>query len=692
MADGRAEALAARLVAAEERAFVGREVELECFAAMLRGEPDSPAVLCLHGLGGVGKTTLLRRLATRAREAGRVTVQIEGRHVDPSPRGFEQAASGALGKAGSVLLVDSFEYCQGLEGWLRDQFLPALPETTLVVVAGRRPPSVRWTRDIAWSDALAVLEVRPLDAEHAQALLERHDVPAALREKIMAFAGGHPLALSMAASLLSAEGDTRTDWAPTPDIISELVAHLIGALPTRQHRTALEAAAHVLTLNRKLLGAVLGDESAGPMFDWLCGLPFTEFGPRGLSVHDLVAEILDRDLRWRDPEGYQLMHHRTARFHLNRTRTAPEAEAPQAVRELLYLMRHGPTRAYFENIAQAGSVAEEHLRPEDHDIVLKMIAETEDEVSARIVRFWLEQQPEAFWLYRDTHTGALIGFMTWLRLTRRDEDDRTDPVVAAVWEHIERHAPLRAGQHVRIMRFCVPDPAYGGLASVEHLIQLRMVKDRLRATGMGWFFAVTAHPDYWGKLMHLIGHRQVIRTTFDSGRAWTAFGMDWRASPLESWFDRTLSLLPPAEAVHPVRDSEPPLDHRTFAAAVRAALRDLHSSGLRDNPLVTTRLLADRADGTGTHDQQLRHLLLETVESLQRDPRQTKAYQALKATYANRHRTQEAAAALLGTPFSTYRRHLTQGIDRVVELLWQQELSLSTRTDALPQQAAGGSE
>ncbi|CAM5521795.1 AAA family ATPase [Streptomyces aurantiogriseus] len=691
MADGRPNALAARLVAAEERAFVGREAETECFAAMLRGEPGSPAVLYLYGMGGVGKTTLLRRLATRAREAGRVTVQIEGRLVDPSPRGFEQAASGALGDTKSVLLVDSFEYCQGLEGWLRDQFLPTLPATTLVVVAGRQPPSVRWTSDIAWSDALAVLEVRPLDDEHAQALLERHDVPAALRGKVMSFAGGHPLALSMAASLLSAGGDTQTDWAPSPDIISELVAQLIGALPTQQHRTALETAAHVLTLNRKLLGAVMGDESAGPMFDWLCGLPFTEFGPRGLIVHDLVAEVLDRDLRWRDPEGYQLMHHKTGRFLLNRTRTVPEVEAAQAVRELLYLLRHGPMRAYFERIAHAGSVWEKHLRPEDHDIVLKLIA-AEDEDSARIVRYWLEKQPEAFWLYRDTHTGDPMGFMMWLRLTRRDESDQADPVVAAAWDRIESHAPLRPGQHVRILRFCVPEPAHEGLVFVEHLEQLHVVKDWVRTTGMGWCFVVTPHPEYWGTLMHLTGHRQVIRTTFDSGRAWTAFGMDWRASSLESWFDRTWSLVPLAEALDPAQSSTPPLDQRTFAAAVRVALRDLHSSGLRDNPLLTTRLLADRANWTGTYDEQLRHLLLETVEALQQDPRQAKPYQALKATYANRHRTQEAAAALLGIPFSTYRRHLAQGIDRVVELLWQQELRLSTPADAFPQQAVGSPE
>ncbi|WP_162467215.1 ATP-binding protein [Streptomyces cavernae] len=693
MTDGTANSLAARLVAAEERAFVGREAELERFAAMLRQEADSPAVLYVHGIGGVGKTTLLQRLATKAREAGRAVVRIEGRRVDPSPRGFEQAASGALSDAKSVLLVDSFEYCQGLEGWLREQFLPGLPETVPVVVAGRQPPSSQWICDIAWSDALAVLEMCPLDEEHAQALLTRHGIPSALRKKIMAFAGGHPLALRIAASLMSADGDTQADWEPTPHIISALLADLVGSLPTQQHRTALETAAHALTLNRNLLAAVMGEASAGPMFDWLCGLPFTELGPQGVSVHDLVAQILDRDMRWRDPEGYLLMHHRAGRYLLDRTRATREAESIQAVRELTYLKRHGPMQAYFESTQQEGDVWEERLHADDHDIVVKMIAQVEDEESVRIGRYWLERQPEAFWLYRDTRTGAPKGFMAWLRLTRREESDLMDPVVAAAWEHAESHGPLRTGQHLRIGRFFVGESSYGGISSVEHLMQLHVVKDWLRAVGMAWTFITTAHADLWRNLMHFNSHRQVSKTVLDSGRVWTTFGYDWRTESLGSWFDRTWSLLPPAEPESVGHGREPALEKGAFAEAIRAALRDLHRSELlQENPLVTTLLMSDRAHHTGTPAQQLRHVLLETVESLRRDARQAKAYQALRATYTVQHRTQEAAAALLGIPFSTYRRHLAQGIDRVVELLWQREVTLSGESSSLSQEAARNAE
>jgi hypothetical protein len=35
--------------------------------------------------------------------------------------------------------------------------------------------------------------------------------------------------------------------------------------------------------------------------------------------------------------------------------------------------------------------------------------------------------------------------------------------------------------------------------------------------------------------------------------------------------------------------------------------------------------------------------------------------------------TQEVAAERLGIPFSTFRRHLTKGVKRVVDWMWQRE-------------------
>jgi hypothetical protein len=69
----------------------------------------------------------------------------------------------------------------------------------------------------------------------------------------------------------------------------------------------------------------------------------------------------------------------------------------------------------------------------------------------------------------------------------------------------------------------------------------------------------------------------------------------------------------------------------------------------------------------------LRALLAETAETLFTSERDKRVYRVLDLTYFNPAPKQEAAADRLGLSFSTYRRHLTEGIDRLTEWLWQQE-------------------
>jgi hypothetical protein len=46
----------------------------------------------------------------------------------------------------------------------------------------------------------------------------------------------------------------------------------------------------------------------------------------------------------------------------------------------------------------------------------------------------------------------------------------------------------------------------------------------------------------------------------------------------------------------------------------------------------------------------------------------------LNRTFVRAAPTQEAAAEVLGLPFSTYRRHLARAVDQVTEVLWAVEI------------------
>ena len=67
--------------------------------------------------------------------------------------------------------------------------------------------------------------------------------------------------------------------------------------------------------------------------------------------------------------------------------------------------------------------------------------------------------------------------------------------------------------------------------------------------------------------------------------------------------------------------------------------------------------------------------------TLSRHPRDDRLLRAVDRTYLRPAATQEAAAAALSLPFSTYRRHLTAGMRRIVSVLWDMEVYGQERTD-----------
>ena len=172
-----ASTVADRLKSARRRRFVGRAAELELFLGALAASEPQFSVLWICGPGGVGKTALMRALGEAAADADVPVVSLDVRTIEPSPPAFMAELARALGLpaeasarealAGSepaVLLLDTFEAAGGLEDWLREQFVPALPARSLVVVAGRNAPGGAWRQDPGWGDLLRVVSLRNLGA------------------------------------------------------------------------------------------------------------------------------------------------------------------------------------------------------------------------------------------------------------------------------------------------------------------------------------------------------------------------------------------------------------------------------------------------------------------------------------------------------------------------------------------------
>ncbi|MGW2214688.1 ATP-binding protein [Nonomuraea sp. NPDC001684] len=604
--------------------FVGREEELAVFTTALYSGARS--VLYVHGPGGIGKSALLRRFADEAETAGRPVSMLDERLMDP-----------AACQDDAVLLFDGFDRVQNLEGWLRERFLPRVPAGALAVIAGRNPPDVRWQADPAWAGSLEVLPLRDLRAADAHTLLDAAGVPAEVREPLLAFAGGHPLALLLGAAVAAKDGRR---WRPDQDLVAELLDQLVGELPSAAHRRALEICAHAYTTTEDLLRAAF-PEDAGTLFRWLRRLPFVESSGLGLFPHGVVRRLLEADLRWRDPEAYTVMHERVHARLADRVRTASDADVPGAVAALLHL-HHGPPTG-------DGEFQEEAL-PQ---------AEAEAGILVQEAAFWVERQPEAFRLYRSAETGEPVALSAWLRLTELDEEElAADPVVAAAWAHARATTPLRAGEHLAVSRQWVLPP-YRGNALVLELIQWRALGNCLRAERLAWSY-IEARTERYHGMRDIAGG---------------LFVHDWRAVPARAWLEQMVKR--PASGPGAATARLAVLSREEFADAVRGALRRLpRPDELAASPLTRTRLVAEEQNPATA----LGDLLRQAIGDLSEDPRSVKFHRALSVTFLCGTPTQELAAERLGIPFTTYRRHLAAGIERVCAGLWHRELYGTSRT------------
>ena len=300
--------LADRISAARRRRFIGRAAEQALFEAAISAAELPFYILHIYGPGGVGKTSLLRQFAQICQTHGVAAYTLDARNSEPSPDSFlagltlamaadaSESPADALAQRASrqVILVDTFELLSPLEDWLRDAFLPQLPETVLVVFAGRNPLSPAWRADPGWQPFLRTAALRNLTPEEGRSYLQQRNLPAAELQAVLDFTHSYPLALSLVADLYDQRPDFHFVAAAAPDIVKMLLEQFLQRAPGPAHRAALEACALVRVTTESLLAEMLNMPHPDDLFEWLRSLSFIETRPGGLFPHDLARELAGR--------------------------------------------------------------------------------------------------------------------------------------------------------------------------------------------------------------------------------------------------------------------------------------------------------------------------------------------------------------------------------------------------------------
>ncbi len=676
--------------------FVGRKAEKSLLRSALT-MPQLPFfVLFITGPGGVGKSSLLYEFIELGQECGARTLYVDGRNVDATPAGLLNALAEGMEISGpeqileelghrsrrTLLLLDTYEALSSIDAWLRDEFLPQLSDRILVVIAGRSPPALAWQTHPGWSGLTHQISLRNLDAETSREYLQYRAVPLTAYDNILSFTHGHPLALSLIADVFDQRADFRFEPAAVPpDIVKALLEQFVQKVPGPAHRTALEVCSLLRSTTEDLLAEILHIPDAHELFQWLRSLSFIQPGRRGVFPHDLAREALLTDLQWRNPEWYSELRTRARASFVQRLQQSGTQGQRRILRDYIFLHRSNPMVQPFY-VWEESATWTDQFRPADRSLLLAMVEQHEGAESARLAAHWIDIQPYAVSVIRDEHRQP-IGFLLGLSLADLAPEQRgQDPAVQAAWTFLEEQIPLRPGERVTYFRFWMDRDAYQAVSPVQSRIFINCVQHYLTTPKLAYTLFSCSDPDFWADVfVYADLHRLPVLDYEIGGREYGVYGHDWRAVPPTAWLDllaeRETARDP--QAVMPLpRQQLLVLSQSDFASAVRDALRSYaRPVELVDNPLLRSQLVVAQA-GLDSDQQErvqvLCRLLQEAANTLQASAKGERYYRALHRTYFQPAATQEAAAELLGLPFSTYRRHLRTGIDRVIQLLWQVEI------------------
>ena len=453
------------LVQERSAEIVGRTAEK---AALLRTlEQGGPFVVFVHGLAGVGKSTLLDAFAREARGLGATVVRIDCRSIEPTERGFLDALGGAVGGAPTtaeeaaerlarlgvrvVLVLDTYEVLRLLDSWLRHDFAPALRDNTRLVIAGREPPVASWYAAPGWGQLVRSVQLGNLDDDEAQELLDQAGLVGADARLVNRVARGHPLSLELAAAAVRARPDVELEDVALQAVLDQLTGLYLDGLDPAT-RKALDAASVVRRVTLPLLEAMLPDLAPQDAFERLRALPFVQLGQEGLVVHDTIRETVARALRASDPAAHRRYRAAAWRKLRSDVASAAPAELWRYTADMLYLIEHPVVReAFFPTTEHLFSV--EPASPGDALAIRAIVHGHEPTAAAAQVLSWWEQAPQVFRVVRD-RDGSVVGFSI---LFEPDQVPygaiEADPVTQCWREHLRRN-PVPHGQRVLFLRRC----------------------------------------------------------------------------------------------------------------------------------------------------------------------------------------------------------------------------------------------
>jgi hypothetical protein len=525
---------------------VGRERELAVLSEQLAEE--GAVVSFVYGIGGIGKSSLLAAAATRFGAAGARVVRLDGRAVEPTPRGFlaalADAFAGALpdieslaeeigrSSATCAIVIDDFDRLRLLDAWLMHACLPRLPTQARFFFGSRFAPRSAWLTTPGWSDSVLALRLEGLPEVAARELLWRRGVAESELPALLSLARGVPLALMLVTPGMGQVG--RADAPSEGALLANIAARSVEGL-SAELREAVEASSLVRRATRPLLEAMLGRPCPDELLSDLAELSFVELSEDGLTLHETLRHATATRLRALDPARCATLRGAVWRELERQLAARPPsgASAWRLMADLLFLVEHPEIREAFFPTHDV-SVSVSSAVAADADEILAISERHDPPALVEILKTWWRELPDAFRVARD-RSGAVVGFA--VIVASQDVPDAlvaVDPLVRA-WQ-----ADLASGagklHGALFVRRCLSADFAEAPSDVRAAVWLDVKRDYV------------SHPESWGvysstrcldavmPLLKKLGFRQLPFTHADESTVWLELG----SAGVWSWLRRLL--------------------------------------------------------------------------------------------------------------------------------------------------------
>jgi hypothetical protein len=407
--------------------FSGRERELARLATLF--DPAGPLIVLLHGVGGIGKTSLVRAFERVSAARGRQVRLLDCSGVEPVPHGLLGALGTSLGvevrtiseavtalealTEPVVFALDNYESLRLLDGWLRTEFLPALPVSSRFIIIARSLATAPWLAAPGWADHVLNLRLGPLLSADVAAFLARRGFTKAVQEQIARFARGNPLALQLSsASLADKPDDALSGGLQLTQVLEYLALTCVNEIADPVLREAIEAASLVRRVTRPVLEAMLPEHSADDILDNLRELSFVESSVDGLVFHDTFRLAIETRMAAMDPVRTRRLKRAAWQSMRDQLVTAGTGGTWRHTADLLFLLERPVLREAF--FPSGPTLSVEKARAADRNPILEIARDHAGDIESGILSEWWRQAPHLFSVVRG-NTGDVAGFYVMAR-------------------------------------------------------------------------------------------------------------------------------------------------------------------------------------------------------------------------------------------------------------------------------------